>query len=484
MPQPKTSRRQTLKLLSGALATAAFAPRLRAAGANDDVRVAVVGLGGKGSQHADHFSNLRGVRVVGLCDVDPSRLNAQARKFEDGKRPVAHRATDLRKVLDQKDIDAVIIATPNHWHTLAAIWAAQAGKDVYVEKPISHNLWEGRQLVRAATRYNRIIQGGTQYRSCPGLKQAVDHIRAGKLGKILWAHVPWFEYRPGIGKAAPYTPKDLDYDLYCGPAPLEPLTRPRLHYDWHWFFATGDGDLGNSAIHAFDICRWFINQNDLPPRVVSIGGRFAVDDAADTPNTQLTVLDYAGLPVIIENRNLPTKTGVNQMDHLRGIREGVIIQCEHGYFAGFRAGGWTYDNDGKKLQHFSGDNGANHQQNFIDAVRSRKQEQLAAPILETHISSAVCHLGNISYRLGAGQRDRPSLLNLPLAGQTLERIEKHLAANGVDARKTPLAIGPCVHVDPQTERVRSVEGETTLLPAAQRLARGTYRPGFEVSETV
>jgi predicted dehydrogenase len=471
------SRRSLLKT---AAALALFPCRSRAAGANEDVRLAVIGLGGKGSQHAEVFNKLPDVRVVGLCDVDPKRLGEQSKKHESA----THTATDLRRILDKPDIDAVVIATPNHWHTPAAIWAMQAGKDVYVEKPVSHNLWEGAKLVEAAQKYNRIAQGGTQYRSCPGLKEAVAYIRSGQLGKIQWAHVPWFELRPGIGKAAPHIPKDLDYNLYCGPAPLEPLTRPRLHYDWHWFFATGDGDLGNSAIHAFDVCRWFIGRDALPPRVVSLGGRFGVDDAADTPNTQLTVLDYDGLPVIIEDRNLPTKAGVDQMDHLRGIREGVIIQCEHGYFAGFRAGGWAYDNDGKKLKHFSGDNGAIHQQNFIAAVRSRKPEHLAAPIRETHLSSAVCHVGNISYRLGTHTASRPSLLNLPLASQTLERIEKHLAANGIDPRKTPLAIGLCVHVDPRTETVTSVDGDPILLPAARRLARGNYRAGFEVPDKV
>jgi predicted dehydrogenase len=480
MPQSQLSRRRSLKLLTGALATAAFGPRLRAAGANDDVRVAVIGVGGKGSQHAEVFSKLSGIRVVGLCDVDPKRLDEQSKKLQSA----GHRATDLRHILDKPDIDAVVIATPNHWHTPAAIWAMQAGKDVYVEKPVSHNLWEGTKLVEAAAKYSRIAQGGTQYRSCPGLKEAVEHIRAGKLGKIQWAHVPWFEFRPGIGKAVPHMPKDLDYNLYCGPAPFEPLTRPRLHYDWHWFFATGDGDLGNSAIHAFDVCRWFLGKDALPPRVVSVGGRFGVDDSADTPNTQLTVLDYDGLPVIIEDRNLPTKSGVNQMDHVRGIREGVIVQCEHGYFAGFRAGGFVYDNDGNKLKHFSGDNGATHQQNFIDAVRSRKTEHLAAPIRQTHLSSAVCHLGNISYRLATDAPSRSPLLSLPLASQTLERIETHLAANGVDARKTPLAIGPCLHINSRAETITSVDGEPRLLAAAQRLARGAYRPGFEVPEKV
>jgi len=327
-------------------------PAGRVLGANDEVRVAVIGLGGKGGQHTRVFSELPGVRLVALCDVDPKRLAEYVKRFAG-----VFAATDPRKVLERKDIDAVVIATPDHWHALLAVWACQAGKDVYVEKPVSHNIWEGGKIMEAAEKYGRVVQAGTQYRSDEGLKEAAAYMQQGNLGKALWGHVLWYELRGSIGKVAPYMPEGLDYDLYCGPAPVEPLTRERLHYDWHWVWPTGTGDLGNSGVHAFDVCRWFAGYDDLPPRVLCTGGRFAVDDAGQTPNTQLTVLDYKPAPIYIENRNLPMRPGTREMDQLQGIREGLILQCEGGCFAGFRGGGWAYDNDGKKIRQFKATGG-------------------------------------------------------------------------------------------------------------------------------
>jgi len=357
------SRREFLRTTAAGAAALAL-PTARVLGANGDVRVAVIGVGGKGRQHAGVFARLPGVRLVALCDVDPKRLAERAKGF-DG----VDSCTDPRRILDRNDVDAVVIATPDHWHALLAIWACQAGKDVYVEKPVSHNIREGRKIIEAARKYSRIVQAGTQYRSDEGLAEAARYIHEGNLGKVLWGHVPWYERRGSIGQVAPHTPDWLDYDLYCGPAPVKPLRRKELHYDWHWVWSTGTGDLGNSGIHAFDVCRWFAGYEGLPPRAICIGGRFGVDDAGETPNTQLTVLDYKPAPIFIENRNLPVKKGDKAMDHLRGIREGVVLQCENGYFAGFRGGGWAYDNQGNKIKQFKGDGGGAHQANFIRAVR-------------------------------------------------------------------------------------------------------------------
>jgi len=453
------------------LAAALSLPGLRVLGANDDVRVAVIGLGNKGKGHVAHFGKLDGVRLVALCDVDPERLDAQ-------KAKAAFCATDPRRILERKDVDAVVIATPNHWHALLAVWACEAGKDVYVEKPVSHNVWEGRQIVRAAARYNCIVQAGTQYRSDPGLREASQFIRQGNLGKVLWGHVVWYEFRPSIGRKEPHKPDWLDYDLYCGPAPLEPLTRPRLHYDWHWVWSTGDGDLGNSGIHAIDLCRFLAGIEGLPPRVLSLGGRFGYEDAGQTPNTQLTELDYQPAPILVENRNLPMQAGLKAMDHLRGIREGVILQCEHGYFAGMRGGGSIFDNDNKRLKQFVGDGGAQHAANFIAAVRSRKAADLNAPIVEGHISTSCCHFGNISYRLGAGApvaTAKSALGGSKLADETLGRIEQHLKANGVDLRKTPLRVGCPLSVDALREAI-------TNSREAQSLDRGRYREPYVLKE--
>jgi len=476
------SRREFLK--TTAATVAALSPAGRVLGANGEVRVAVVGLGGKGSQHARVFSQLPGARLVALCDVDPKRLADQVQRYAG-----VFSATDPRGILERKDVDAVVIATPDHWHALLAIWACQAGKDVYVEKPVSHNLWEGGRIIEAAGKYGRVVQAGTQYRSDEGLKEAAAYIHEGHLGKVLWGHVLWYELRGSIGKVAPYTPEGLDYDLYCGPAPVEPLTRESLHYHWHWIWSTGTGDLGNSGIHAFDVCRWFAGYDALPGRVLGLGGRFAVDDAGQTPNTQFTILDYKPAPICIENRNLPTRLGVKEMDQFLGIREGFILQCEGGYFAGLRGGGWAYDNDGKKIRQFKGDGGSGHAANFVQAVRDRKAERLNAPIRQGHVSSAVCHLGNLSCRLGspATWEDIEKAVDaFPRASQTVARLKQHLAANEVDLQKTPLSLGPWLTVDPVTERITAAEtsGRTVDLKAAEGLARGSYRSPFVVPERV
>ena len=480
------SRRTFLK--SAAMAGFAISVgRSRVLGANDDLRVAVIGLGGKGRGHVGSFSSTKGVRLVAACDVDPKRLDAVTKERVPDLRDTLFMTNDPRRALERDDIDAVVIATPDHWHALLAVWACQAGKDVYVEKPVSLNVWEGRQIVNAATKYGRIVQVGTQYRSCKGLQAAAEYIHQGNLGKVLWGHVPWYEQRGSIGLKDPYTPGGLDYDLYCGPAEVKPLRRKKLHYDWHWLWHTGTGDLGNSGIHAFDVCRWFAGYEGLPSRVLCFGGRLGYVDAGETPNTQVTILDYGSAPIIIENRNLPMGKGVRGMDHVRGIREGVVLQCEHGYFAGFRGGGWVYDNDDNRIRQFPGDGGDAHHTNFLDAVRSRKSEDLNAHILKGHISSATCHLGNMSYRLGEAA-DSDAILekigDMKLGREIFGRIEKHLAANDVDLKKHPMKLGPWMTVDPKTETITNCDGvdDSPAVSAANQLARGKHRAPFEFPE--
>ncbi|MHC4558550.1 MAG: Gfo/Idh/MocA family protein [Planctomycetota bacterium] len=476
------SRRQLLKTTIARLAVLTSVGKVL--GANDDIRVAVIGLGNKGKGHVKQFRNIPGVRIVALCDVDPRRLADQVKLFDN-----VFSNTDPRRILDRKDIDAVVIATPDHWHALLAIWACQSGRDVYVEKPVSHNILEGRKMIQAAKKYGRIMQAGTQYRSDEGLAQAVEYVQSGKLGKILRAHVPWYEYRPGIGRVAAYTPDWLDYDLYCGPGELKPLRRKKLHYDWHWLWNTGTGDLGNSGIHAFDFCRWMMGYQTLPPRVICVGGRFGVDDVAETPNTQLTLLDYDDAPIVIEDRNLGDKKDSRNLDHVLGVREGVIVYCEGGYFAGLRAGGWVYDNDGKKIKQFVGGGGGNHAANFIEAVRRRDASILKAPIEEGHISSACCHLGNISYRLGSpatSDRINAAFKNSDLAGRIFDSIAEHLKANEVDLHQSPLTLGPRLTIDVASEKIISVtESKESITTAeANRLVRGSYRHPFIIPKTV
>jgi predicted dehydrogenase len=425
---------------------------------------------------------MAGVRIAGVCDVDPKRLEQKGRPYIDKG---AFATTDAREILDRKDIDAVVIATCDHWHALLAVWACQSGKDVYVEKPVSHNILEGRKMIAAAKKYGRIMQAGLQYRSDEGLAEAAEYIQSGKLGKLLQARVPWFEFRPGIGRMNPYTPDWLDYDLYCGPGELKPLRRKKLHYDWHWLWNTGTGDLGNSSVHAFDICRMMMGYDSLPPRAICVGGRFGVDDVGETPNTQLTLLDYEA-PIVIENRNLGNRKGSRNLDHIRGVREGIILTCEGGYFAGLRAGGWVYDNDGKKIKQFVGGGGGEHMANFIEAVRKRDVSILKAPIEEGHISSACCHLGNISYRLGSPttpDRIKARIKSSDLAGEVFNSIAKHLEANEVDLSKKAATLGPLMTVDTASEEIVGLNGSSTLA-AAKKLVRGSYRAPFIVPETV
>ena len=478
------SRRRFLgqAAIAGSLVYPVVRHSLRAAGsANNDIRFAVIGLGNKGRGHVRDLLRQPGVRLVALCDVDPERLAAQvAVAKEAGLTPFAN--LDPRRVLERADVDAVIIATPNHWHAVLTVWSCRAGKDVYVEKPISHTFWEGSQMVAVARETGRIVQSGTQYRSDEGLREAARWIAEGHIGKPASAHVLWYEYRPGIGQVAPYTPGNLNYDLYCGPAEAELLTRPKLHYDWHWFWSTGDGDLGNSGIHPIDACRMLAGITGLPKRGLCLGGRFAVDDSAQTPNTQLTLIDYPGLPMVIENRNLPMKAGVRAMDQHRGIREGFILDCEGGSFAGLRGGGWIYDRDGKRVRQFVGDGGSGHLANFVDAVRSCKTSALHAPVSEGHVSSVFCHLGNVSWRLGRNASlasCREAVRGHTHAEAVIDRLAHHLKANEVDLDGNGFVLGPWLEVASSGEGITSVSsGGSETLAHANKLARGHHREGY------
>jgi predicted dehydrogenase len=468
----------------GALTRSASAAPL---GANDAVRVAVVGLGnpGKGLHHIQMFKAVPGVRVVALCDADETILDKAVKDLASENIQVA-RYVDVRKLLESKEVDAVSIATPNHWHSLMAIWACQAGKDVYVEKPISHNVWEGRKVVEAAARFGRIVQAGTQSRSDEALLELADTLRRGELGKILRARGLCYKRRESIGKVGgpQPIPAGVHYDLWCGPAPLEPLLRQRLHYDWHWVWATGNGDIGNQGVHEMDMCRWMLGEEQLPPRVFSIGGRFGYVDDAETPNTQIAVLDYPKAPILFEVRGLPQKSGVNYLDHYRGVRIGIVIECEGGYFAGGGGGGWIHDHDGKRVKQLASSGGDKHVENFIQAVRSRKSQELKAPVLGGHTSSALCHLANISHRLGATVA--PPELKAQVGSradvvEALDRFEAHLAANGVDLAQVEPTLGPVLDVLPDEERFAS-RSEYDLGAWANRLIRDDYRPPFVVPE--
>jgi len=457
-------------------------------GANDAIRVGIIGTGGKGTSHLGMFKGIEGVRIAAVCDADEAHITAALKmKYPEGKNlPATY--TDFRKIIDDKTIDAVVISTPNHWHSLMTIMACQAGKDVYVEKPISHDIFEGRIAVKAARKYNRIVQAGTQNRSDIGMIAAMDHIHAGNLGELQYVHTLCYKRRGSIGKTyGPQPiPATIDYDLWTGPAPLHPLRRTQLHYDWHWDYETGNGDLGNQGVHETDLALWAVQKKELPRRVVSFGGRLGYDDDGNTANTMISVLDYKPAPVICEVRGLPRRKGLKAMDATRGVRVGVIIQCKDGYFAGGRGGGWTYDNSGTKLKQFKGDGGGTHQRNFIAAVGSRKVSDLRSDIEGCHLSSSLCHMAEISYRLGSHAtpaKATEAISDYPAALEAWKSVQAHLAKNEVDLEKTPISVGPWLEMNPAAEKFAQ-DGEYGLARWANELVKPPYRTPFVVSEKV
>ena len=349
------------------------------------------------------------------------------------------------------------------------------------EKPVSHNVWEGRKIVEAARKYNRMVQAGTQIRSNPGVRDAIAWVRAGNLGAIKLARSLCYKRRDSIGKTTgpQPVPPTVDYDLWTGPAPAGPLRRTRLHYDWHWVWDTGNGDLGNQGIHQMDIARWALGESQLPPRTFSIGGRLGYDDDGTTPNTQIVLHDYAAAPLIFEVRGLPSGAGSTRMDNYRSASIGVVIHCEHGYVViPSYTSAIVYDADDKIIKRFEGS--GNHFQNFIDAVRSRNVAGLNADILEGHLSSALCHTANISHRLGKQQSPeaiREAITASNGMADAFGRMQEHLAANGVDLAKTPVSLGAFLKMKPGIE-------SSTGVREADALFTREYRKPFVVPEKV
>ena len=445
--------------------------RARVSGANSDIRFAVVGFGGRGKDHLKEMREVKGTRLVALCDVDRTILDRELKQSEAlGEKVKGY--TDVRKLLDDSEIDVVTFATPNHWHSLGAIWAIQAGKDVYVEKPVSHEVWEGRQLVKAARKYNRIVQAGTQCRSSQGIAEAIQWLRQGNLGKIVRVRSLCYKRRPSIGKVSgpQPVPPGIDYDLWCGPAAKLPLMRTRLHYDWHWVWPTGNGDLGNQGIHQMDLGRWVLGETELSPRVWSVGGRLGYVDDGTTPNTLIVFHDYKTAPLIFEVRGLPSADGSKQMDRYRGADVGVVTDCEGGSMViSSYSAATMFDKDEKEIKRFQGS--SSHFANFVAAVRSRRNADLKADVLEGHLSSALCHTGNISYRLGVEHSPdeiRDAVKATPDLAEALGRMEQHLAANNVDLHRAPATLGAVLKMDPRSEQFQGNHMANLLLTREYR----------------
>ena len=443
----KASRRDFLKLTGAGVAGTALASTAsgysRVLGASDRVRVAICGVRGRGHNHIDGFSRVPNTEIAALCDVDESVLNQRLANVEKTGTPKPKSYVDVRKLLEDKDIDAISIATPNHWHSLIAIWACQAGKDVYVEKPCSHNWFEGRQLTRAVKKYNRICQHGSQSRSNPAMMEAIRHLGDGTIGDVYLARALCYKWRPSIGHAPEEpVPAGVHYDLWTGPAPLKPFTRNRFHYNWHWIWDTGNGEVGNQAIHEIDIARWGLGVG-FPVHASAMGGHFMFQDDQETPNTlhatfcfdaadgkrkmlelevrhwitnheaQIGTGSYgtsdvppAGLSARASQKPADKQPSLGPKD-AKTNTIGNIFYGSNGYLAidGYDAyKTWITD---EVVPGPSGKASGDHYANFIESVRSRRTEDIHSPIEEGHISTTLVHLANASYRLGRALRFDP-----------------------------------------------------------------------------
>jgi len=472
------TRRSFLKQSALAAGVVSWSARSWAAvpGANEDIRLAVIGFNGRGKDHIKAWTSISGVRLTALCDVDTKVLQAGADRLASSGTKV-ETYQDIRQLLQSKNVDAISIATPNHWHALASVWGMQTGKDVYVEKPVSHDVWEGERMIEAAHRYKKIVQVGTQSRSSRAIKEAVAWVRKGHLGKIRVARALCYKPRPSIGKTdgPQAVPPTVDYDLWCGPAPMTPPRRRQFHYDWHWFWNYGAGDLGNQGIHEVDVARWFLGEKTLSPRVLSVGGRFGYEDDGETPNTLISFHDYKAAPLVMEVRGLPEKSGSKVMDKYKQVNIGIVVECEGGYVrvADYLQAA-AFDKDGKEIKRFekvAGDTENRHFENFIHAVRSRNEGELNAPIREGHLSTALCHTANISYRLGSqasADAVREQIKGDRDALPTFNRMAEHLAANNVDLNQTSATLGMVLKMNPGKEQFIQDKKANFLLAVGPR----------------
>jgi len=450
-------------------------PFSRVRGANDDIRVAVVGINGRGSSHIGAFDKMKGVRLVALCDVDRKVLERRSKPFKDRNTPVEG-YIDIRKLLENKNIDAISIATTNHWHSL---WACQAGKDVYVEKPCSHNVFEGRQCVEAAKKYKRIVQHGTGSRSNQSWARQIAAVQSGKYGKLLVSKAAASKNGRGrwsIGfKPVQEPPENLDFNIWLGPAPKQPYHENIVHYNWHWFWDFGNGEIGNQGVHQMDIARWAIKDSALPKSSISMGGRWV----NSTPNCQLTVMDFGGPLLVFEVIGLVERAGVDGKKYPKNVGNEFYLE------EGAIKGGKFYPKGSDKAEplvevDFEMGTGDNFE-NFIHCVRSRNRSDLNADITEAHPSSACCHLGNISYRMGeqVSGTTRPDVLDRhEEIAKSWEKIQQTVKGTlGYDVAKNTYQLGPMLKFDPEKEKFIGNR-------AANKLLTRPYRRPFVVPENV
>lgn len=357
---------------------------------SDRLRLGIIGLRVRGTDLARAFSKNKQIEIVALSDIDNSMFAKASKVVTDAGGKAPRTEGDFRKLLDDKSIDAVAVATPDHWHALMCVMACQAGKDVYSEKPVSHNVVEGRRMVEAARKYKRVVQAGIQRRSAPHVQEAIAHIRSGALGKVGMARAWIHQTRVNIGKGKPgAVPAGVDYDMWQGPAPDRPFMANRFHYNWHWFWNWGTGELGNNGIHGLDIARWGLGV-EAPLTVTSSGGKYIFDDDQEVPDTQVVSWEFPHAVMVWEHR-MWTKHGQENTGF------GIAFDGENGTLL-IDEKGWRVVDGSDKASGKPTDPMTPHIQNFVDCVQSRKAPN--AEIEIGHLSTRLCHLGNIAQRVG------------------------------------------------------------------------------------
>ncbi len=451
-------------------------------GANDAVRVGVAGIRGRGQSHINAFAKElkdQNTQVTYLIDPDTRLFGPRGSTVNELGGNAPKTVKDIREALDDKNLDVITVATCNHWHSLITIWACQAGKDVYVEKPISHNVFEGRQCVEAAKKYGRVVQHGTQQRSSIERAKEIAALQSGKYGKLLVSKGYCSKPRWSIGnKPTEAAPSELDFNLWLGPAPEQAYHGNLVPYNWHWFWDTGNGDIGNQGVHEMDVARWAIKDATLPKSVWSLGGRFAVEDQGQTPNTQMAVFDYGDALLLFEVRGL---VGNKDRGNFPGnvsneyyTTEGRIHEGKF-YGHGSDVGEALADADAHVTP--GGTFGS-----FLSAVRSRKPQDNNANAEVAHYSAALCHLANISYRLGekaSYDKAAGSIGDNKQVVASFGALQDNLKAVGVKLEQTEYQVGRKLDFDAASEKFTG-EGAD----AANQLLSREYRAPFVVPQQV
>jgi len=480
---PKLSRRQFVA--SGAAAGVMMSipgSALRASShpmANDSINVGMIGCGGRAGGLVNSFAKIEGINITGACDPDSTRVDKMKKNYDR-----AQGWSDMRAMLDSDTCDVTVVATCNHWHCLAAIWAMEAGKHVYVEKPLSHSQWEGEQTVAAARRYNKICQIGTQQRSDPMQAEIKKFLHEEKgLGEIKACRVNRFGVRRSIGKRD--KPLEIDknvaYDLWLGPAQDKPIFRDSLHYNWHWDWNTGSGEMGNWGVHVLDDVRnnVFLDKVATPKRIFGGGGRVVYNDAGETPNVHFVYFDTGSYPVVIGLSNLPSAPGGKKAAPHPGPNSGYVVYCEGGEYHGQRGKGEAFDKSGKQIKEFKGNSGSgSHQKNFIEAVRKNDASILNADVEVGHHSTGWCNFANIAYQAGGKySSDEAKELNLEQWTTLMKEMETHTAAHGIKLESDQISLSPMLELD--VEEGRFVGDKKDV---ANKFIKREYRKGYEVPE--